>query len=145
MVAQSAIRGRIVTMDATGTVLPDGIVYIAGTSIAAVLPAGGAPPAGFENVRAVRSGGTVYPGLIEPHNHLSYNCLQLWPVPRPFTNRGQWSAGADYRRLISGPMEVIGKTPALVASVPRARARGRLRAGGSAVTAAAPHASTRGG
>ena len=63
----------------------------------------------------MRVGGTVYPGLIELHNHLSYNCLQLWQVPSPFGNRGQWSSQPDYRRLISGPMQVIGKTPDYVA------------------------------
>jgi cytosine/adenosine deaminase-related metal-dependent hydrolase len=116
---QSAIRGRIVTMDAAGTVLADGVAYIADATIAAVLPADQAPPAGFEHAPRVRVGGTVYPGLIELHNHLSYNCLQLRQVPRPFGNRGQWSAGPDYRRLISGPMQVIGKTPDLVAPLVR--------------------------
>jgi 5-methylthioadenosine/S-adenosylhomocysteine deaminase len=117
--SQTAIRGRIVTMDTAGTVLPDGIVYVAGTTIAGVLPAGQPPPAGFEHVRPHSTGGTVYPGLIELHNHLSYNCLQLWQVPQPFGNRGQWSTGPDYRRLISGPMQVIGKTPNLVPALVR--------------------------
>ena len=114
-----AIRGRIVTMDGAGTVIPDGVVYISGASIAAVVPAGGPPPAGFEPVSVLRTAGTIYPGLIELHNHLSYNCLQLWQVPKAFTNRGQWSAGPDYRRLISGPMQVLGKTPSLVPSLVR--------------------------
>jgi hypothetical protein len=35
-------------------------------------------------------GGTIFPGPIELHNHLAYNALALWQVPRPFTNRGQW-------------------------------------------------------
>ncbi len=118
-VGQSAIRGRIVTMDGAATVIPDGVVYIAGTTIAAVLPAAQTPPAGFEGVRPLRTGGTVYPGLIELHNHLSYNCLQLWQVPQKFSNRGQWSAGPGYRRLISGPMQVIGKTPSLVPALVR--------------------------
>jgi 5-methylthioadenosine/S-adenosylhomocysteine deaminase len=117
--AQSAIRGRIVTMDAAGTVIPDGVVYIAGTRIAAVQPASAPAPAGFEAVRPLRTAGTVYPGMIELHNHLSYNCLRLWQVPRRFSNRGQWSVGPDYRRLISGPMQVIGKTPTLVPSLVR--------------------------
>ena len=85
----------------------------------------GAARPGSSTSARVRTGGTVYPGLIELHNHLSYNCLQLWQVPRPFTNRGQWSAGPDYRRLISGPMQVIGKTPDLVAAA-RALRRGQV-------------------
>jgi hypothetical protein len=106
-------------MDGAGTVIPDGVVYIAGATIAAVAPAADSPPAGFESVSVLRTSGTIYPGLIELHNHLSYNCLQLWQVPRPFTNRGQWSTGPDYRRLISGPMQVLGKTPSVVPSLVR--------------------------
>jgi 5-methylthioadenosine/S-adenosylhomocysteine deaminase len=106
-------------MDAAGTVIPDGVVYVSGTDIAAVAPAGDPPPAGFEGVEVLRTAGTIYPGLIELHNHLSYNCLRLWQVPRAYTNRGQWSATADYRRLISGPMQVLGKTPSLVPAVVR--------------------------
>jgi cytosine/adenosine deaminase-related metal-dependent hydrolase len=117
--AQSALRGRIVTMDAAGTVIPDGVAYIAGARIAAVQPASAPAPAGFEAVRPLRTAGTIYPGLIELHNHLSYNCLQLWQVPHQFSNRGQWSVGPDYRRLISGPMQVIGKTPRLVPALVR--------------------------
>ncbi len=116
---RAAIRGRVVTMDGAGTVLADGVVYIAGTDIAAVVPAGEPPPVGFESVAVLRTAGTIYPGLIELHNHLSYNCLQLWQVPRPFTNRGQWSTGPDYRRLVSGPMQVLGKTPSLVPALVR--------------------------
>jgi 5-methylthioadenosine/S-adenosylhomocysteine deaminase len=106
-------------MDAAATVIPDGVVYVSGTDIAAVLPAGEPPPAGFEAVEVLRTAGTIYPGLIELHNHLSYNCLRLWQVPRAFTNRGQWSGTADYRRLISGPMQVLGKTPRLVPAIVR--------------------------
>jgi 5-methylthioadenosine/S-adenosylhomocysteine deaminase len=106
-------------MDAAGTVIPDGVVYISGADIAAVTPAGDPAPAGFEPVEVLRTGGSIYPGLIELHNHLSYNCLRLWQVPRAFTNRGQWSAIADYRRLISGPMQVLGKTPSLVPAIVR--------------------------
>src|SRR3954468_23255698 len=106
-------------MDAAGTVIPDGIVYVSGIDIAAVLPASEPPPEGFQPVEVLRTAGTIYPGLIELHNHLSYNCLQLSQVPRAFTNRGQWSGTADYRRLISGPMQVLGKTPNLVPAIVR--------------------------
>jgi hypothetical protein len=53
--------------------------------------------------------GTIFPGLIELHNHLSYNALPLWsPVPKRFENRGQWPNHKDYRPLVSGPMTVLG-------------------------------------
>lgn len=47
---------------------------------------------------------------VELHNHLSYNALPLWsPVPKRFQHRGQWPDHVDYRKLISGPMSVVGK------------------------------------
>ncbi len=65
---------------------------------------------GFAGVTIVESGGTIFPGLIELHNHLSYNALPLWsPVPKRFENRGQWPNHKDYRPLVSGPMTVIGQ------------------------------------
>ena len=51
----------------------------------------------------VRTGDTIYPGLIELHNHLSYDALPLWQVPQRFDNRGQWMRHRDYRRFVSGP------------------------------------------
>jgi len=61
-------------------------------------------------VSVVATGSTIYPGLIELHNHLAYNALPLWsPVPRRFEHRGQWPDHPDYRKLISGPMTVIGE------------------------------------
>lgn len=114
-----ALAGRIVTMDAAFTVLPHGAVYIDQGGIVAVQDASAPPPAGMEDVPAIATGGTVYPGLIELHNHLSYNALQLWDVPRRFTNRGQWGGTDEYRRLISGPMQVVGRTPGLLPAVIR--------------------------
>ena len=58
----------------------------------------------------VETAGTLFPGLIDLHNHLSYNVLPPWaPVPKRFTHRGQWPDHPDYRRLISGPMTVLGE------------------------------------
>src|SRR2546421_513025 len=56
------------------------------------------PPAGFEGVEPVATGATIYPGLIELHNHLAYNALRLWHVPKLFTNRDQWGRVDDYRK-----------------------------------------------
>jgi 5-methylthioadenosine/S-adenosylhomocysteine deaminase len=105
-----ALAGRVVAMDDAFTVKQDAVVYVDRGSIVAVLDRGAPPPAGFDGVQVVASGGTIYPGLIELHNHLSYNALPLWnPVPRLFQHRGQWPDHPDYRRLISGPMTVIGQ------------------------------------
>lgn len=109
--ARYALEGRVVTMDASSTVLERGTVYVEGDSITAVLPTGTPPPPGFEGAFPVATRGTIYPGLIDLHNHLSYDALRLWNVPKRYTNRAQWGREPDYRKLISGPMRVLGRTP----------------------------------
>ena len=105
-----ALAGRVVTMDDAFTVMADAVVYIDHGAIVAVQDRARPAPAGFEGVAPVLTGGTIFPGLIELHNHLAYNALPLWaPVPKLFQHRGQWPDHPDYRKLISGPMTVVGK------------------------------------
>ena len=113
-----ALRGRIVTMDARSTVLSDGVVWIAEAAIAAITQAGDPAPAGFDGVTVLDTGGTVFPGLIELHNHIAYNVLPLWQVPKPYTNRNTWGNSDQYHQLVTAPMKTIGEAtdllPALV-------------------------------
>ena len=119
--APIALAGRVVTMDAARTVLDDAVLYLKDGLITAVSPAVAPPPPGFESVPVVNVRGTIFPGLIELHNHLPYGVLQLWQVPRLYSNRDQWSSPStpDYRRLISGPMGVIGRNTDAVPAVVR--------------------------
>ena len=71
-----ALAGRVVTMNARYQVVRSGVVYIDKGTIVAVRPRTQPPPVGFETVPVVETGGTLYPGLIELHNHLSYNLLR---------------------------------------------------------------------
>jgi 5-methylthioadenosine/S-adenosylhomocysteine deaminase len=116
-----AISGRVVTMNAVGDVLPHAVVYGQDGSIVAVRSAGQPAPDGFASVPVVASEGTLFPGLIELHNHLPYDVLGLWNVPRTYGDRDQWSGPStpDYHRLITGPMQVLGTDPDLVAAVVR--------------------------
>jgi 5-methylthioadenosine/S-adenosylhomocysteine deaminase len=105
-----ALAGCVVTMNDAFKVIPDAVVYIEKGAIVAVLDRSQPAPADFANVPVAETGGTIFPGLIELHNHLSYNTLPPWaPVPKRFENRGQWPNHPDYRPLISGPMTVLGK------------------------------------
>jgi hypothetical protein len=107
-------------MDVRNRVVENAVVYVESGVIAAVRPRGEKAPAGFEETPVVDTGGTLFPGLIELHNHLSYNALPLWsPVPKRFEHRGQWPDQKDYRRLISGPMTVIGKSPDVIPALIR--------------------------
>jgi 5-methylthioadenosine/S-adenosylhomocysteine deaminase len=105
-----ALAGRVVMMDDSFTVITDAVIYIEHGAIVAVQDRAMPAPAGFDDVAPVETDGTLFPGLIELHNHLSYNALPLWsPVPKLFQHRGQWPDHPDYRKLISGPMTVVGE------------------------------------
>lgn len=36
------------------------------------------PPAGFGDALKLDTAGTIYPGLIDLHNHIAYNTLSVW-------------------------------------------------------------------
>jgi 5-methylthioadenosine/S-adenosylhomocysteine deaminase len=114
-----ALAGRIVAMDSAFTDIPRGVLYGERGSIVAVQEERAPPPVGFETLRPVATGGTLFPGLIELHNHLSYNALRLWDVPKKFTNRDQWGGTPEYRRLVSGPMQVVGSSSTLMPALVR--------------------------
>jgi cytosine/adenosine deaminase-related metal-dependent hydrolase len=106
-------------MDEAFSLIPRGVLYLDKGGIVAAQDAAAPAPPGFASVAVVDTRGTMFPGLIELHNHLSYNALPLWAVPRRYTNRDQWSGTGEYRKRISGPMQVVGKTPALLPALIR--------------------------
>ena len=106
-------------MNAADLVIPDGRLYIKAGVLVAVQSAAAPPPDGFSGVTATQTGGTLYPGLIELHNHLSYNALRLWAVPQKYSNRDQWGGTAEYRKLVSGPMTILGESPNLLPALVR--------------------------
>jgi cytosine/adenosine deaminase-related metal-dependent hydrolase len=114
-----ALEGRVVTMNPDFTVLDRGVIYIETGTIVAVEETGDSHPPGFEDAPLVRTGSTIYPGLIELHNHLSYNVLPLWDVPQAYTNRSKWAGTPIYQKLVTGPMKVLGQTPEYVAPLVR--------------------------
>jgi 5-methylthioadenosine/S-adenosylhomocysteine deaminase len=116
---QLVLRGQIVTMDGSRRVIKDGLLYIDTGSIVAITTNGGPVPSGFEGVHVTNTQGTIFPGLIELHNHLCYDLLRLWAVPRTYSNRGQWAGIPEYRSTISGPMKVLGQRPDLLAALAR--------------------------
>ena len=72
-----------------------------GGAIVDVVPA--AEATGGAHGPQIRTGGTIFPGLIELHNHSSYNAMPLWDVPKPYTNNAQWRGIEPYTRRITKP------------------------------------------
>lgn len=119
MTTRYVLTGRIVTVDHNWTVHDRGAVYVADDRIVGVQDLATDPPDGFVGAPRISTRGTIYPGLIELHNHLSYDALPLWPPPKVFLNRGEWQGIEAYRKSISGPMTVLGKTLGLPQAVVR--------------------------
>jgi 5-methylthioadenosine/S-adenosylhomocysteine deaminase len=84
------IRGTVVTPD---TVLV-GEVVIEGDTIACVASSCTDPTGA--SVFTV-TGGYVYPGFIDAHNHVAYNVLPKWTPPKLYVNRGQWQRAKAYK------------------------------------------------
>jgi cytosine/adenosine deaminase-related metal-dependent hydrolase len=114
-----ALSGHVVTMNPNRQTREDGVVYLSQGGIVAVQDRGQEPPAGFADVPVTPTGGVIYPGLIELHNHIAYNALPLWQVPQKFTDRNRWAALPEKRRRVTAPMAVLAGTPDLLPAVAR--------------------------
>jgi 5-methylthioadenosine/S-adenosylhomocysteine deaminase len=112
MTTPLVLTGRVVTFDEAQPELADGAVYIgADELIAAVQPRTAPAPTGFDGARTVRTGGVIYPGLIDLHGHIAYNGLPLWSPPgrtEPYTSRYQWPSDRSYEGMISDPANALG-------------------------------------
>jgi 5-methylthioadenosine/S-adenosylhomocysteine deaminase len=102
------LRGRVVTMAKAGEVLDDAQVVVAGGQIAEVVPKGQALPPAYAGAAVIDTGGTIYPGLIDLHNHFAYNVRELWPLPKRYDNRGQWGT-PRYSSEVSQPVKTLAK------------------------------------
>ena len=72
------LLGRVVTPTA---VLPKGEVLVVSDRIACVAESCFGTP-GRDGATVVRTAGTIYPGLVDAHNHTQYNYLPPWrPMP----------------------------------------------------------------
>jgi 5-methylthioadenosine/S-adenosylhomocysteine deaminase len=122
------IKGTVVTMDDAGTVLPHGNVLVRGDQIVGVWGQGAPPPSGVAigGARVVDLGpnGLVFPGLINVHDHPSFDVLPLWLPPashrqpdqgrptgtEPYANRYQWNGAngpPEYQRLVTNPLTAL--------------------------------------
>lgn len=104
------LTGHVVTMNDAWDTFAHGAVYVAGNTIHAVQAASAPVPAGFEQAAVVDAKGTIFPGLVELHNHLSYNALRLWNVPKQYNNRDEWPREPAYHQLVTGPMALLGRS-----------------------------------
>lgn len=104
------LRGDVVPMTASIGVIRNGRLCIDGNHIAAVLAPGAALPAGFAGAPEFDTGGTLYPGLIDLHNHLTYNHIPLWALNKAYSNRNQWrTAEPEYGPNVTQPYKLLAE------------------------------------
>jgi cytosine/adenosine deaminase-related metal-dependent hydrolase len=94
------LTGRLVTFDEAQPVLDDGAVYIgADELIAAVQPRKDPAPAGFDSARVVRTGGAIYPGLIDLHGTSPTTACRSGPPRRASTPTPRATSGRATRAM----------------------------------------------
>ena len=105
------VTGHLVTFDDAQPEIPDGALYIDHDGVIQAVQRRTDPaPAGFDGATTVDTGAVVYPGLIDLHNHIAYNCLPLWVDPartRPWTSRDQWPNDQRYKPDVSVPANAL--------------------------------------
>ena len=105
------LKGRVVTMNTEEDVINDGHVLVRDGKIEAVWGGDNIPQnVDLTGVQIVDTNGTIYPGLIDAHNHMHYNHIPLWDFEvhtstkseeGGYSNRNQWKNNPNYKRDIS--------------------------------------------
>ena len=103
------IKGDIVTMDDDMTVIEDGRLIVMGEKIVAVLESDDVVPGDIDisNSKIIDSDGYIFPGLINGHNHVHYNCMPIWDAPGRYTNRYQWGSENSYKTYVTYPNKAL--------------------------------------
>ncbi len=79
-----ALHGTIVTMNENRDVFKNSYLEILGDEIIAI------HSKRPKDIHVVDVGGLIFPGLIDSHNHPSYNVLDTIPFEKQFTERYEW-------------------------------------------------------
>ena len=105
------LKGRVVTMNNEADVINEGRVLVRNGKIEAVWGGDNIPQnVDLTDVQIVDTNGTIYPGLIDSHNHMHYNHIPLWDFEvhtsvkseeGGYSNRNQWKNNPNYKRDIS--------------------------------------------
>jgi len=107
------LTGRVIRMTAQEDVIPNGSILVKDGVIEAIWKTGQTPlGVNLDGVPVHHTGASIYPGLIDMHNHLHYNTAPLWNMSTHlspsqqsewggYTNRNQWKDHYDYKTEVS--------------------------------------------
>jgi 5-methylthioadenosine/S-adenosylhomocysteine deaminase len=106
------LRGTVVTPEA---VLPDGLIVVSGNKIGKVSPASGKAQA----AGTVDTDSFIFPGLIDLHDHITWNLFPRWKPGELFSNRYEWQQRKDYKAALDGPHLAIAQDHGLICDADR--------------------------
>ncbi len=102
------LKGRLVTMNNQREIIENGSILVKDGVIEEIWQ-GDEQPQGLEGITVVETGGNIYPGLIDAHNHAHYNYIPLWDHDYdPWNNRGEWQALNSYKDAVSRVKNHVG-------------------------------------
>ena len=148
------LRGTIVTMNDQHTVIENGSVLVRNDRIVALWQGPNAPfgtPVGDAEIVDFGPTALIFPGMINLHDHPTFDMLRLWPAPssdaqptlgrplgtEPYANRYQWNdmlgfSPPEFRRLVENPQLALVSSLGLnlnTEMVKYAKVKARLRNG----------------
>ncbi len=80
------IKGKVVTMNDAGDVLPNAQVWLANGKIVAIAKAGDSLPEAAKDAVVIETKGAIYPGMIDLHNHPDYGIYPLMPIKKKYAD-----------------------------------------------------------
>ncbi len=96
------LSGTIVTMESESSVLLNGNILVVDGTISAVWSEGQTIPSAAEGIEIIDTGGIIYPGLLDVHNHPHYNVIPIWDHGTDgWENRYQWRTESEYKDAIT--------------------------------------------
>jgi len=104
------LKGIIVTFNHKREVIRDGYLVVDGERIIYVSSPHEELSMDFNDLTIIETEGYIYPGLIDLHNHLPYNFLDLWPITKKFEDRYQWPRLSKYKTEISAPTKLLANS-----------------------------------
>lgn len=113
------LHGRVVTMTDPGEVFDDAHVVVSRGAIVALLKQGEQVPPGYAQAPRIETEGTIFPGLIDLHNHFVYNVLPLWKVPKQYHDRSEWPRSPDYAGMVTLPVRALAERASTAKAIVR--------------------------
>ena len=116
------LKGRIVPMTGEADVINEGHILIKDGMIEAVWENNVPSDVVLTNVPIHETNGTIYPGLLDLHNHLHYNQAPLWDMTPHlsennrnqwggYNNRYEWKNHPDYSEQVTKPKMLVHSGP----------------------------------